>query len=385
MDFASTMIPIAEPLVAREETEAVLKVLASGQLAQGAVTQEFEERFAAFCGARHAVATSSGTTALHLALLVQGIGPGDEVITTPFTFIASANSILYCGATPVFVDIEPDTFNIDPSLIEAGITSRTKAILPVHVYGNPADLETITAIADRHGLVVIEDASQAHGAAVGGRRVGSSGIACFSFYPTKNMTTGEGGAITTNHDAVADRLRMLRSHGARERYRHEILGYNFRMTDLQAAIGLAQLPKLPEWTKRRQANAAFLSKLLDPYVSIPISRPWAEHVYHQYTIRLAECRDEMPDRLARRGVGSSVHYPLPVHQQPLYRNMGFVDVLTEAERASQEVLSLPVHPALTEEELRLVADAVMSELKVIHSGSCAPRQTRTAVASANRW
>ena len=373
MTFASTTIPIAKPLISDEEKQAVLAVLESGQLAQGAVTREFEERFAAFCGARHAVATSSGTTALHLALLVQGIGPGDEVITTPFTFVASANSILYCGATPVFVDIEPDTFNIDPSRIEAAITSRTKAILPVHVYGNPADLETITAIADRHGLVVIEDAAQAHGARVSGRRVGSAGIACFSFYPTKNMTTGEGGAVTTNDDAVADRLRMLRSHGARERYRHEILGYNFRMTDLQAAIGLAQLPKLPAWTKRRQANAALLSELLAPHVSIPVNRPWAEHVYHQYTIRVSGGRGDLPDRLARRGVGSSVHYPLPVHQQPLYSNLGFVDVLPEAERASQEVLSLPVHPALTEEELRWVADAVASEFKVIHSTGGAPR------------
>jgi dTDP-4-amino-4,6-dideoxygalactose transaminase len=359
---ATAMIPIARPLISEEEKQAVLDVLSSGQLAQGAVTQQFEETFAAFCGVRHAVATSSGTTALHLAVLAHGIGPGDEVITTPFTFVASANCILYCGAKPVFVDIEPDTFNIDPDRIEGAITSRTKAILPVHLYGNPADMAAITTIAERHGLIVIEDAAQAHGARIAGRRVGSLATGCFSFYPTKNMTTGEGGIVTTNDDALADRLRILRAHGARERYRHEVLGYNFRLTDLQAAIGLAQMSKLREWTDRRQANAARLTKLLAGHVVTPISRPWAEHVYHQYTIRLSNGRGDLPERLATRGVGCGVHYPLPVHHQPLYRDLGYDDDLPEAERASREVLSLPVHPSLTDDDLALIAWAVIDAL-----------------------
>ena len=256
------MIPIVKPHISDEEKDAVLQVLTSGNLVQGAVTQQFEEAFAAFCGAQHAVATSSGTTALHLALLAHGIGPGDEVITTPFTFIASANSVLFCGAKPVFADIEPDTYNIDPNKVEKAITSKTKAIMPVHLYGNPADLRALAEIAERHGLTIIEDAAQAHGATAYGQRVGSVNTACFSFYATKNLITGEGGMVTTNDDAIADKLRLLRSHGSRERYRHEILGYNFRTTDLHSAIGLAQLHKLPEWNSRRQANAALLTERL---------------------------------------------------------------------------------------------------------------------------
>ncbi|MBM4431649.1 MAG: DegT/DnrJ/EryC1/StrS family aminotransferase, partial [Chloroflexi bacterium] len=249
------MIPIARPVIGEEEKQAVLAVLESGMLAQGQQVRAFEEAFAEYCGVKYAVATSSGTTALHTALLAHGVGPGDEVITTPFTFIASANSILFTGARPVFVDIEEDSYNINPTLIEEKITSRTKAILPVHLYGNPCDLEAIMTIADRHGLIVIEDACQAHGASVHGKKVGSFSTGCFSFYPTKNITTAEGGMITTDDDAVAERARLIRQHGMRKRYYHEVLGYNFRLTDIQAAIGLAQLGKLPEWTAKRIANA----------------------------------------------------------------------------------------------------------------------------------
>jgi dTDP-4-amino-4,6-dideoxygalactose transaminase len=361
------MIPLSKPLIGEEEEEAVLTVLRSGQLAQGAVTEQFEQALADFCGVRHAVATSSGTTALQLALLAHGIGPGDEVITTPFTFIASSNSVLYCGAKPVFVDIEPDTFNIEPNRIEAAITPRTRAILPVHLYGNPADMAAILDIADRRGLIVVEDAAQAHGASINGRAVGSFATGCFSFYPTKNMTTGEGGAVTTNDDVIADRIRLLRAHGAPTRYRHDVLGYNFRMTDIHAAIGLAQLPKLDGWTERRRSNAARLSGLLRDQVTTPVHRRWASPVYHQYTIRVAAGREDLPDRLAAQGVASGVYYPTPVHRQPLYRQLGYVDILPEAERAAREVLSLPVHPALQDDELHLIAGALIDALSERHS------------------
>jgi dTDP-4-amino-4,6-dideoxygalactose transaminase len=350
-----TQIPIARPLIGDEEKQAVLDVLESGQLAQGAVVERFEGAFAAFCGVRHAIATSNGTTALHVALLAHGVGEGDEVITSPFTFIASANSILYAGARPVFVDIEPDTFNIDRSQIEAAITSKTKAIMPVHLYGNPVDMGAIMEIAGRHGLAVIEDAAQAHGAEVDGQRAGSFGTGSFSFYPTKNMTSGEGGMITTNDDAIADAARLIRAHGARERYRHESLGYNFRMTNIHAAIGNAQLAKIEEWTRQRQENAARLTELLGDAVVTPVTRPGARHVYHQYTVRIPGGRGDVEARLAERGIGTGVHYPIPVHRQPLYRDLGYADQLPNAEQACREVLSLPVHPSLTEDDLRRIA------------------------------
>jgi dTDP-4-amino-4,6-dideoxygalactose transaminase len=349
------MIPIARPLIGEEEKQAVLEVLESGQLAQGAAVEQFEGAFAAYCGVRHAIATSNGTTALHLALLAHGIGQDDEVITSPFTFIASANSILYCGGKPVFVDIEPDTFNINPEQVEAAITSKTRAIMPVHLYGNPADMHAICDIAQRHGLVIIEDAAQAHGAEVSGKRAGSFGTGAFSFYPTKNMTTGEGGMITTDDDDVATSARLLRAHGAAERYKHEVLGFNFRMTNIHAAIGNAQMAKIDGWTQRRRENAARLDELLGGVVATPASRCWATHVYHQYTVRIPGGRGDIARRLADRGIGSGVHYPIPVHQQPLYRDMGYADDLPVAERASRDVLSLPVHPALTNDDLEAVA------------------------------
>jgi perosamine synthetase len=355
-----TMIPIARPLIGDEEKRAVLDVLESGQLAQGAVVEQFEDAFAAYTGVRHAIATSNGTTALHVALLAHGIGVGDEVITTPFTFVASANSILYSGARPVFVDIEPDTFNLDPDQIEVAITPNTKAIMPVHLYGNPADMRAIMEIADRHGLAVIEDAAQAHGAEVDGQRAGSFGTGSFSFYPTKNMTSGEGGMITTNDDRVAEQARLIRAHGARERYKHELLGYNFRMTNIHAAIGNAQLAKLDGWTRQRQQNAAKLTDLIADVVITPVTRPWAQHVYHQYTVRIPGGRGDMEARLAERGIGTGVHYPIPVHHQPLYRDLGYADSLPNAEQASREVLSLPVHPALTDDDLARVAECVIA-------------------------
>jgi dTDP-4-amino-4,6-dideoxygalactose transaminase len=354
------MISIVKPYLRKEEQDAVLAVLESGQIAQGARVAEFEDRFAAFCGVRHAVAVSSGTTALWLALLAHGIGPGDEVITTPFSFIATGNAVLYTGARPVFVDIDPWTFNLDPEGIESAITPRTRAILPVHLYGLPCDMERIMDIAGRHGLAIIEDAAQAHGAAVRGRPVGSFGTGCFSFYATKNMTTGEGGMVTTNDDAVADQVRMLRAHGMRRRYYHEQIGYNCRMTDIQAAIGLVQLTRLPELTARRQANADFLCRALAGVAAvIPPHIPTGRtHVFHQFTLRVQHGRDELRARLTEAGIGSEVYYPVPIPSQEVYRHLGLSAHVPIAEAAGQEVVSLPVHPSLSPSELEQIACAV---------------------------
>ncbi|NIN68718.1 MAG: aminotransferase DegT [Anaerolineae bacterium] len=344
------MIPISKPLIGEEEKAAVIAVLESGQLAQGPRVEEFEEKFAALCGVKHAVATSSGTTALLAALLAHRIGFGDEVITTAFTFIASANSILFTGARPVFVDIDETSYNIDPNLIEEKITQRTKAILPVHLYGNPCDMQSIMDTAARRDLVVIEDACQAHAASIDGKRVGSFGTGCFSFYPSKNMTTGEGGMLTTDDDGIAEQARLIRHHGQSQLYHHESPGYNFRMTEMQAALGLVQLQKLPEWTRRRIENARYLDERLGNVIT-PRVGDGCVHVYHQYTIRVSADRDEALQRLANAGIGARVYYPVPIHQQPFYRELGFNDSLPVSERISQEVLSIPVHPGLSRAEL----------------------------------
>lgn len=353
------MIAMARPLIGPEEERAVIEVLRSGRLAQGPQVERFEAAFAEVCGVRYAVAVSSGTAALFLALLAHGIGPGDEVITTPFSFIATGNSILMTGARPVFVDVDEQTFNIDPAQIEAAITPATKAIMPVHLYGQPAAMDAILAIAERHGLAVIEDAAQAIGAQDGGRAAGSFGVGCFSLYATKNIMCGEGGMITTNDPQIADRLRLLRNHGSRVRYYHEMLGYNFRMTDLQAAIGLAQLAKLEQFTSRRIANAAFFDEAIThPHVIKPVARPGVRHVYHQYTLRIRGDRDAAIHQLRAAGVETAVFYPLPIPRQALYRDLGYNPDLPVAERLSREVLSIPVHPGLTDDERAHIANAV---------------------------
>jgi dTDP-4-amino-4,6-dideoxygalactose transaminase len=357
MAIQERSIPIARPMIGEAEVNAVIDVLRSGNLVQGEVVARFERRFASMIGVRHAVAVSSGTAALHIALLAHGVGAEDEVITSSFSFAATANAVLYTGARPVFVDIDPRDFNLDPNLVEARIGPRTRAILPVHLYGQPADMDAICAIAARHGLAVIEDAAQAHGAALHGRSVGTFGTACFSFYATKNVVTGEGGVVTTDDDQLAERLRMLRSHGARVRYQHEILGFNYRMTDLQAAIGEVQLERLSEFTERRIANAEFLSANLKNVIP-PRPLPGRRHVFHQYTVRVQSNRDAAVGALAELGVGTGVHYPRPIHRQPLYLDLGYTDSLPLAEQASREVLSLPVYPALEQWDLERIVEAV---------------------------
>jgi dTDP-4-amino-4,6-dideoxygalactose transaminase len=357
-------IPIARPLVGDEEIKAVQQVLASGALVQGKRVAELEARFADYCGVKHAVAVSNGTQALWVALLAHGIGPGDEVITSPFSFIASANAVLYVGAKPVFVDIDPITYTVDPDALRAAITPRTRAILPVHLYGGVANLDALMAIAREHNLVMIEDACQAHGAELRGRRVGSFGTGAFSFYPTKNMTTTEGGILTTDDDEIADRSRLLRNHGQRERYLHESLGFNFRMTDLQAAIGNVQLHYLERWTERRITNAAYLSAHLKG-VQTPVVRPDSRHVFHQYTIRVpGGRRAAFLERMTALGIGTAIHYPRPIHQQPVYEKMGYIDRLPVAEQAAQEVVSLPIHPTLSQPDLERIVDAVHAALEV---------------------
>jgi perosamine synthetase len=355
-------IAVAAPQIGDEERAGVMSVLNSGQLAQGPVVEAFEREFAAWCGSEFAVALNSGTAALHLLMLAHGVKEGDEVITSPFTFVASANAALFVGARPVFVDIEPDTYALDPSKVEAAITPRTRAIMPVDLYGHPADIPAMREIAKRHELVVVEDACQAHGAAINGRKAGALGVsASFSFYPTKNMTTGEGGMVTTDVAGVAERVGALRQHGAAHRYHHDVLGYNFRMTELAAAIGRAQLAKLDEFNETRRRNAAALNKGLAGISGVvtPIERRNYRHVYHQYTIRVESDRDRFQERLRALGIGSAIHYAVPVHRQPLYLGLGYGEVsLPESERASSQVLSLPVHPALTDSDLDRIVEAV---------------------------
>ena len=352
------MIYMAKPVMGEEEKEAVLEVLASGILAQGPRVAAFETGFAEMCGVKHAVAVSSGTTALHLALLAHEIGPGDEVITSPFTFIASANAALFVGAVPVFVDIDARTFNLDAAQIEAAITPRTKAILPVHLYGLCCDMDPILAVAEKHGLAVIEDACQAHAAEYRGRRAGSFGTGTFSLYPTKNMTSAEGGMITTDDGAIEEKCRVLRNHGMRRRYYHDELGFNFRMTDVHAAIGHAQLRKLPDLNNRRAANAAYYNQHLQGVVT-PYVPEACKHAWHQYTVRVpGGRRDALREFLSAREIGSEIYYPLPIHQQDFYVQQFGPLTLPEAEKAAGEVLSIPVHPWLSPADLEQVVAAV---------------------------
>lgn len=347
--------------IKQEIDAAIASVLESSQFVLGREVAAFEREFAAYCGASHCIALNSGTSALHLALLAAGVGPGDEVITVPFTFVASVAAVLYAGARPVLVDIDPQSFNMDPAAVEAAITPRTKAILPVHLYGQPVDMDPIMEVAGRHNLVVIEDAAQAHGAKYKGRPVGSIGhIACFSFYPTKNLGAyGEGGAVTTNNTQCAETIRRLRDWGQDRKYHHVLRGYNYRMEGLQGAILRVKLRHLEIWTERRRAVAQqYHEALRDCGLTLPHEMPWARHVYHVYTLRSEE-RDALQAALSAEGIQTAIHYAIPAHLQPAYADLGYREGdLPRAEIACKQVLSLPMYPELSTPAVAHVTAAV---------------------------
>lgn len=381
------MIPLACPLIGAEEQAAVLEVLAAGRLEQGERVAAFEESFARLCQVKEAVAVASGTAALHLALLGHEIGYGDEVITTAFSCAATANVILLVGAMPVFVDIDPETLTLDPAAVEAAITPQTRAIMPVHLYGNPCAMGRLRAIAEVHKLVLIEDACQALAASIDGRPVGSFGTGCFSFSQAGMMPTGEGGMVTTGDPKIAERVRLLRNHGQQALHQHTALGFNLRMTDLQAAIGLAQIDKLEQLIGTRIANAAFLTERLNKHVPTPLSRRGHRHVYQRYTIRvpIGQDRDAWVAQLEARGIETGIYYPCPIYRQPyyqswpdLYRIAGATHETTGegnrkgharlpvTEAAARQVLSLPVHPALTIQELWTIVREVQASCQQAH-------------------
>ncbi|MGC5616684.1 DegT/DnrJ/EryC1/StrS family aminotransferase [Georgenia sp. Z1491] len=360
------MIPPARPIIGDDERAAVDRVLAGGMIAQGPEVKAFEEEFASVLAqGREAVAVNSGTSALHMGLVAAGIGEGDEVIVPSFTFAATGNSVALTGATPVFADIEPDHFCLDPESVRASVTERTRGIMPVHLYGHPANMDALQAIADEFDLQIFEDAAQAHAATLGGRQVGTFGaFAAFSLYPTKNMTSAEGGMVTTGDETLARRVRLLRNQGMEKQYANEVIGFNTRMTDVHAAIGRVQLGRVLGWTEQRRANAAFLDANLSGVVVPPVA-DGAEHVYHQYTVRIpvegdggAE-RDRIVTALREEyRVGSGVYYPIPNHRLESLAVFAPDLELPETERAAQQVISLPVHPSLEQGDLDRIVAAV---------------------------
>jgi len=357
------IIPAAKPEIGKAERRAVDRVMRSGLLAQGTEVSSFEKEFSKFVEDRECVAVNSGTSALHVALLSLGIGKGDEVIVPSFTFAATANSVALTGATPVFVDIDPRTFCIDPLAITKAITSKTKAIQVVHLYGLPAEMPEIMKIAKKHKLLIIEDAAQAHLASIQGKPVGTFGdAAAFSFYPTKNMTSGEGGMIVYKNPSAARIARLYRNQGMEKRYENEIVGFNLRMTDIHAAIGRVQLSNLVKKTKQRQENAAYLSEKISNSVSVPFVPNGYSHVFHQYTVKVQGNRDYFAQKLSDSGVGSGVYYPTPVHLLPAFNKK---KNLPNTSLACKQVLSLPIHPGLSGKDLRTIVNAVnmASDLK----------------------
>ena len=358
-------IPLSKVMIDDEMKKEVIRALESGWYILGERTREFESAFAKFCGVKYAVATSSGTTAIFLSLLALGIGRGDEVIVPSLSFIATATPIIHVGARPVFVDIDLTTYTMDPEHVRRVLKNRkhrrrVRAIMPVHLYGHPADMDPLLELAEEHNLFVIEDACQAHGALYKGRKVGSIGhVACFSFYPSKNMTVcGDGGMVVTNDEELAEKIRMLRNHGRREKYLHEIIGYNMRFNELQAAIGLVQLRRLPKWNERRREIASLYNEALDGLVITPKEAPWAKHVYHMYVIR-AEHRDKLRAFLADKGISTGIHYPIPIHKQPaIVSQLGELVSLKNTELCARTVLSLPMYPGLREEDVRYICDEI---------------------------
>lgn len=355
--MSDDFIPAAKPLIGDEEREAVDRVLRSGMLAQGPEVAAFEREFSDhFELGRPCIALNSGTSGLHLGLLSCGVGPGDEVIVPSFTFAATANSVALTGATPVFADIEPDSFCLDPVSVEAAVTERTIGIMPVHLYGHPANMPALQAVADRHGLRIFEDGAQAHGASLHGTPVGAFGdFAMFSLYPTKNMTAGEGGMVSVADATTERRLRLYRNQGMERAYENEVVGFNNRMSDIHAAIGRVQLTKIEGWTKQRQGNAMYLTRHLNG-VTVPSTARGAVHVYHQFTVRVEDDRDGMSKALREEfSIGSGMFYPIPNHRLPPFN----VDAeLPETERAAKQCLSLPVHPSLSEHDLDRIVTAV---------------------------
>lgn len=359
------MIGIAKPWLGDEEKNAVNQVLSSGMIACGAVTSQFEQAFASYIGTNYAIATTSGTTALEVALRALNIGVGDTVLTTPFSFIASTNAIVYVGATPIFADIDETTFNISPDSIEKALAQHpeTKALLIVHLFGQPCDMDAIQKIAKDRGLLLIEDCAQSHGASWGGQKVGSFGdAAAFSFYPTKNMTTTEGGMVLTNDATTDHNARMLINHGMQVRYHHDEIGYNYRMTNLSASIGLCQLKKLDFFNEKRRANAAYYNANMNhPLVQTPANYEKATHVYHQYTVKVKEdLRDAFLAHLEKCGVGYGVFYPLSIPEQKCYIPLRLNCPCPVTDIVKRQVVSLPVHPQLTQADVASVVETVLS-------------------------
>jgi len=364
------MIAISQPTIGEPEEKLVLEVLRSGRLAQGPMVERFEEAVRDAVGTRHAIAVNNGTSALIAALLAHGIGPGDEVITSPFTFVATLNAILHAGATPRFVDVGED-FNLAPALLDTAITPATRAVMPVHLYGYPADMQAITSVVRERDIAIVEDAAQALGASQEGRPVGSFGTGCFSFYATKNLTTGEGGVVTTDDDEVASTLRVLRNQGQLARYEYERPGFNLRMTELQAALGVAQMSRLPEIVEARRHNARVLSEGLRDIegLVLPTAAAGRGHVFHQYTVRVTQgarlTREELHRHLEGDGIGCGVYYPRPVFDYACFRRdarIGDPSTPTAA-RVADEVLSLPVHPNLSPADLQLIVDSIGAVLR----------------------
>ncbi len=358
-------IPIAKPYITDDEIEAVVRVLKSGRLTRGEETKLFEKEFADYIGARYAVAVMNGTVALEASLKAVGIKQGDEVIVPDLTFIATANSVLNTGAKPVFADVDEKTVTISPDSIMEKISKKTKAIIPVHLYGHPADMKAIKEIADDHRLTIIEDAAQSHGASYNGRKTGSLGdIAAFSFYATKNMMTGEGGMIVTNDEMLYKRLLKIRCHGEIERYVSDYPGTNLHMTEMQAAIGRVQLRKLDMMNKKRRAIASMYNEAFSRIneIETPVEREGCIHVYHQYVIKVPESdRDELSRFLISRGIATAIHYPLPLHLQPLYKHLGYEPKQNPtAIELSKKLLSIPVHPLLTGKEVEFIITTITS-------------------------
>lgn len=356
LDLAAQLRPIRKDI-----DTAIARTLDNNSFCLGPDVAQFEKDFAQFCGAQHCLGMNSGTSALHLALLLLGVGPGDEVITTPYTFVATSWAISYVGAKPVYVDIDAATFNLDPALVARAITPRTKAILPVHLYGHPCNMDALLAIARKHHLPLVEDACQAHGAKYKGQTVGTLGaISAFSFYPAKNLgAVGEGGALVTNDPAFAARAKSLREHGSTKRYHHDEVGFNYRMEGLQGAVLGVKLKHLAQWQAgRRRVAARYAELLADTPLRLPQQADYAESAWHLYTVRHAR-RDELKAYLDAHGIGNAVHYPMPLHLQKCYASLGHQPgAFPEAERASREVLSLPMFAELTDEQLHRVAAAV---------------------------